>query len=93
MHCFVSQMINDDATLKYIDGVATHWYVDGAVADDVIDMAKSSKKDLVLFLSEACKCLISKMNFNLHTFLQVSSSHHLVWVIGEELLPFWIVYF
>lgn len=47
-------MINDDATLKYIDGVATHWYNDGSVAEDVIDLAKTPKKDLVLFLSEAC---------------------------------------
>lgn len=56
-------MINDDKTLQYIDGVATHWYLDGSVAQDVIELAKTPKKDLLLFLSEACKYNLTKYPF------------------------------
>lgn len=50
------QMIKDEQTLKHIDGIATHWYVDNSVDPEVIEMAKTPKKDLALFLSEACRC-------------------------------------
>lgn len=49
------QMLNDEQTLKYIDGVATHWYSDDSVSHEIIKLAKTSKKDVFLLASESCK--------------------------------------
>lgn len=38
------QMLNDEQTLKYIDGVATHWYSDDSVSHEIIKLAKTSIK-------------------------------------------------
>lgn len=52
-------MLNDDKTLKYIDGVATHWYWDYAMTVDVNELAKSDKKDVFLLATEACKSFLN----------------------------------
>lgn len=48
-------MLNDNATLKYIDGVATHWYWDSSMTKEIHKLAKTDKKDTFLLASESCK--------------------------------------
>lgn len=51
------QLIHDEKVLKYIDGIATHWYDDATVSHEVINLARTDKKDLFLLASESCKYL------------------------------------
>lgn len=48
-------MLNDERTLEYIDGIATHWYWDSSMSPEIRNMAKTDKKDVFLLASEACK--------------------------------------
>lgn len=48
-------MLSDNATLKYIDGVATHWYWDSSMTKEIHKLAKTDKKDTFLLASESCK--------------------------------------
>lgn len=48
-------MLNNTEALSYIDGVAVHWYYDDIVTSEVLNLARSDKKNLTLIMSEACK--------------------------------------
>ncbi|CAH0546229.1 unnamed protein product [Brassicogethes aeneus] len=49
-----SSVWEDDDSGKYIDGVGVHWYWDAFAPNSVLELAKSSKKDLFLLGTEAC---------------------------------------
>lgn len=46
--------MQDEKTLEYVDGTAIHWYSFGMSPFEVMDLAKSPKKDLLLLNTEAC---------------------------------------
>ncbi|KAJ8927687.1 hypothetical protein NQ314_019823 [Rhamnusium bicolor] len=54
----VPLMLNDETTLKYIDGVALHWYWDAQVPPDVLSLTKSNRKDVFLLSTESCNLCI-----------------------------------
>lgn len=61
-------MLEDNDTLQYIDGVATHWYRDNEMDPRIRDFAESAKKNVFLLSSESCitqlfKLLTFALNF------------------------------
>lgn len=48
------QVIDNNDTLEYADGVGVHWYVDFAVPNFFLDFAKTPKKDLFIIYTESC---------------------------------------
>lgn len=52
----VERQLGDDASLKYIDGVAMHWYEDGAYSAKFLQYAKTPKKDTFILYTESCFC-------------------------------------
>lgn len=54
IYTFDLQYFNDPDALKYIDGVAVHWYLDSLVPPVALQLAKTDKKDIFLISTEAC---------------------------------------
>ncbi|KAJ8912279.1 hypothetical protein NQ315_016777 [Exocentrus adspersus] len=50
----VPLMLNDEETLKYIDGIGVHWYWDDRIPSDVLSLTKTKKKDVFLLETESC---------------------------------------
>lgn len=48
-------MLNNSEALKYIDGVALHWYFDKIADPQLLNFVYTDKKELELIMSEACK--------------------------------------
>lgn len=46
-------MINDEETLKYVDGAAIHWYAYGITPLEVMELARSPKKNIFQMNSES----------------------------------------
>lgn len=53
--------MKDEKTLNYVDGTAVHWYSYGTAPFEIMNFAKTQKKELFVMSSEACTffvCLI-----------------------------------
>ncbi|KAG5897982.1 hypothetical protein JTB14_007927 [Gonioctena quinquepunctata] len=50
----VPQLLSNNETLKYTDGVGVHWYWDDSVPPEVMELAKTDQKDIFLLSTEAC---------------------------------------
>lgn len=56
------QIISDEKTVQFVDAAAVHWYSYGASPFEVMNFAKSPKKEMYMMSTEACMFFLSKQN-------------------------------
>lgn len=54
----IFQMLEDDGTLEYIDGVASHWYRDNEMDPRIRRFLSSDKKQIFRISTESCNYII-----------------------------------